>query len=485
MWALVRANRIQTASLAAAALAIAGLLGYGIGGWAPRLLFGAAGFHAETGLIGLEIAVLVWIIVTIAVWVQGDHLILAAAGARPLRKKDHPQFWNVVDEMRIAAGLEHMPQPWLVEERAMNAFATGMHPQTAGVAMTAGALARLDRDQLQGLVAHEIAKIANGDVLFLSLVSLMTGAVFARRTGRGALGRNPRYRARATQVTLSQRTARWACGSLALLAPVYAVLIAAGVVRRRVYLADACAALYTRYPKGLADALHILSGDPYSLVQANRGLATLCTVNPYWKEEGIWTPFLLRATHPPADRRVRILRRLHGAVSPGAYERAWQAETGARRRLFPKAAQGRVRAVPVRAPEAAAESPSARADARGAGDLVRRMHGFLFLACACGLRVKLPPEYPHDHVDCPRCGRQVAAPVARLAAAVTIAGAAGPSTRTREPLLEVARGDPRAWMTFRCACGSLNQVSPGFGARFHTCPACGAKIHIRRKTPVQ
>lgn len=502
MWALVRANRLQTALLVAVSLVVSVGMGYALGRIAGVML--GLGPRVEAGLIGVEAAIVIWVVITVITYFQGDALILAAAGAEPIEFKDHPQFYNVVEEMALAANLGRMPAPHVIPGQAMNAFATGIHPEHTAIAVTAGALARLGRDQLQGLVAHEIAKIAHRDVLFLSLVSLMTGAVFARATGRDAFSRNPRVARGGVNLTTGQRLARALCGSLALFAPVYAVFIAAGVVRRRVYLADAAAALYTRYPEGLASALHVMSGDPYTLVQANRGIATLCTINPYKKEMGIHTPFLLGATHPHTKDRVSILRRIHGGVSLGAYQRAWQDQTGAKGRLMPETAMKAVRPAPIRAGEDTGAAPAGAAEQwRATGDLVRRLHDYLFLGCVCGMRIKLPPAFARGHVNCPRCGQLCAVPTAALAAsAVTTAAApeAAPSLHLedRDPAREAAAREraltaapaltitrtTSGWMTFKCTCGTLNQLSPSFDAPNTVCPECKAKIAITPPAPV-
>jgi heat shock protein HtpX len=498
MWALVRANRLQTALLVAVSLAVSVVIGYVLGRLAGMAL--GVGPRVEAGLVGVEVAIVVWILITVVTSYQGDALILAAAGAEPIEFKDHPQFCNVVEEMALAANLGRTPKPFVIHEQAMNAFATGIRPESTAIAVTAGALSRLNRDQLQGLVAHEIAKIAHGDVLFLSLVSLMTGAVFSRTSRRDTFSRNPRYMRGSAPMPAGQRLARALCGSLALFAPVYAVFIAMGVVRKRVYLADAAAALYTRYPEGLAGALHVISGDPFTLVHANRGIATLCTINPFKKEMGIHTPFLLGATHPPTKTRIGILRRIHSGVSLGAYQRAWQTETGAKGRLMPEAALKAVRPLPIRAGEHASETATGSAERlRATGDLVRRLHDYLFLGCACGMRIKLPPTYPRDHVGCPRCGRLCAVPTAALltgaarAAAVEAAAvhadatlegrdtereaAARERALTAPPALVITRTTP-GWMTFKCTCGTPNQLSPSFGAPNTVCPECKAKIAI-------
>lgn len=421
MWALIRSNRHRTVLLVAASLAVMAAVGYGIGATAPRVwgwfdYLGsgrtqAPGFSPIGGLLGVEIAVVVWLAVTIITALQGDRILLAAAGARPLRKEDHPQLYNVIEEMSLAASLPRMPRPYLIDDPSMNAFATGFSPDRAAIAVTAGALARLNRDELQGVAAHETAHIANGGVLFMTIACLMSGAArgggFFSRARRATLERfTARAGGQAESISWTHRLLRGFSGLLAMLAPVYAVPVLLGVARRRDFLADACAALYTRYPEGLASALYTMSGDTRSVLQRNTGIATLYTINPYRKELGIHTPLLLAVTHAPVKQRIDILRSIHRVVSLENYERAWRRETGSRTRLLPIGFDAR-ESFPVR--EGAIAAPAA-ARAHEALDASRRLRQFAFLDCVCGMHIKLPPDYPADQILCPRCARMVRKP---------------------------------------------------------------------------
>lgn len=438
MWALIRSNRHRTVLLVAASLGVMAAAGYVIGGIAPwvwgafdQLRGGrvhAPGFSPLGGLMGVEIAVVVWLVVTVITAAQGDRILLAAAGARPLRKEDHPQLYNVIEEMSLAASLPRMPTPYLIDDPSMNAFATGFSPDRAAIAVTAGALARLNRDELQGVAAHEMAHIANGDVLFMTIACLMSGAArgggFFTRARRATIERfAARVGGKAERISWGHRLLRGFSGLLAMLAPVYAAPVLLGVARRRDYLADACAALYTRYPEGLASALYTMSGDTRSVLQRNTGIATLYTINPYRKELGIHTPLLLTVTHAPVKQRIDILRSIHRVVSIEHYERAWRRETGSRSRLVPRGV-GAGESFLVR--EGTVATPPA-ARAHESLDVSRRMRKFSFLECACGMRIKLPPDYPADQILCPRCTRMVRkpGPEGNRSAAIRIADATG------------------------------------------------------------
>lgn len=486
MWALVRLNRRYAAALIALSLLLFAAAGFTAGGcvaWlaeAWRALragsrFGG-GFNPMAGLLGIEVAVVIWIFITVITYWQGDRILLATVGARPLRKEDHPQLYNVIEEMSIAAALPRMPRPYVIDDPAMNALAAGFSPDNAAIAVTAGALARLNRDQLQGIVAHETAHIANGDVLFMTLASLMTGAARGPGwlAGQPSLRRNTvRFGGEAPSPTLGHRFLRACSGFLALLAPVYAVLVLLGTARRRDFLADACAAVYTRYPEGLASGLYVMAGDPKTLLQRNRHIATLCTLNPYRKEYGIHTPLLFASTHAPVQQRIAILRGIHVSVSYERYERAWKRTTGGKTRLFPRSAMTDAQAYPIREahPEAAQAARTQRRPVRNAGDLIRGLNDYKFLSCACGMRIKLPPWHARDHATCPRCGQDVRLPTAQPLPKAQPAVAA-------EDVAEITRPG-KVWLSFRCVCGGENQLSPFFDASRISCVHCGRGIRIR------
>jgi len=491
MWALVRLNRAHAAALAALSLSLfvaAGFIGGGCAAWVFDAWRAAttgsrmgSGFHPMAGLLGVEAAAAIWIFLTVITYLQGDRILLASAGARPLRKEDHPQLYNVVEEMSLAAALPRMPRPYVIDDPAMNALAAGFGPDNAAIAVTSGALARLNRDQLQGIIAHETAHIANGDVLFLTLASLMTGA--ARGPGWAAtapaLRRNAgRFGGEAPRLTPAHRILQACSGFLALLAPVYAVLLLFGTARRRDFLAAACAAVYTRYPEGLASGLYVMAGDVHTLLQRNRRIATLCTLNPYRKEHGIHTPLLLASTHAPVQQRIAILRGIHGAVSFERYERAWQQAAGTAARLFPRNAAVKISVYPIREAhtQTAAAAQTVRRQLRNAGDLVRGVNGYTFLTCACGMRIKLPPWHARGHVACPRCGQDVRLPSARPLPQAQAANGVKESAEIARPA--------EAWLTFRCVCGGENQLSPFFDAPRMTCTRCGRMIRIRDATGV-
>jgi heat shock protein HtpX len=137
----------------------------------------AIGGSPDAGFFGLIIATVIWLILMLISFSSGDQIFLAASRAKPVTHDVHPQLFNIVEEMKIAAGLPAMPKVYIINDPAPNAFATGRSPKTASVAVTAGLLGRLNRDELQGVIAHEISHILHRDILFVTLAGVMLGAI--------------------------------------------------------------------------------------------------------------------------------------------------------------------------------------------------------------------------------------------------------------------------------------------------------------------
>lgn len=243
---------------------------------------------------------------------SGSKALLAMSGAHEITKADDPQLFNVVEEMSIAAGLP-TPRIYLMHESALNAFATGRDPEHAAVAITTGLRQRLTRDELAGVMAHEIAHIRHHDIRLTMLVATMVGlivmaadlAMRSLRHGRVGGGRSRGKGGGAAVAILLVVVIL-----LAIVAPLLAKVIQFAVSRQREYLADAGAVELTRYPKGLADALRKLAADTEPLSVANRATAHLFIVNPILNARGRENLNSVFATHPPIEERVRRLEAL-------------------------------------------------------------------------------------------------------------------------------------------------------------------------------
>jgi heat shock protein HtpX len=397
MWEQIRSNQMKSAFL----IGILGALLLAIG-----YFLGSA--FAENGIAGLIIAAAVWGIMLLIAFFQGDNILLSVAGARKITRDDHPRLYNVVEEMKIASGLEKMPEVYIIDDPAMNAFATGRSKDRTAVTVTSGLLQNLNRDELQGVVAHEIGHIKNRDVLLMSIAGVLLGTIVilawygTRVMLFGGMG-NRRSSSRSNQ---GQAIILIVALVLMILAPIAAQLLYFAVSRKREYLADASGALYTRYPEGLASALEKLAASTKQLKNANNATAPMYTVNPFRKEGRAAAD--LTSTHPPISERIRILRAMAGA-SPADYERAY--EQVKHKKIIPRSALAAAGSVSLRAPseETGSFEPAAKIErARETSDMLLRLNRYKMVSCpSCGTKYKIPPSFTEPSIVCTRCGGTV------------------------------------------------------------------------------
>ena len=409
MWELIRANKRNSIILMAIMAMVLLILGFVIG----MAFSGSPG----GGFIGLMIATAIWVVLTLVSFSSGDQILLAASHAKPVTHDVHPQLFNVVEEMKIAAGLPAMPKVYIINDPAPNAFATGRNPQTASVAVTAGLLARLNRDELQGVVAHEISHILNRDILFVTLAGIMLGSivlvsqVFLRGMFYSSMvGSRRRYSSGSGGGGQAQIVMMVAAIVVAILAPIMAYLLYFALSRRREYLADAGAARLTRYPEGLASALEKIAGDPApQLAAANKVTAPMYIANPF-KRKGQRKLSDLTSTHPPISERVKILRNMMHGVSFKEYSNAFTEVTHAKT-VVPVAALSAKEDIAQRQAHVESTKKGRREkQMRQVGDIMRRVNQFVFLSCVCGLKMKIPPNFKGDKVKCPRCRKTLDIP---------------------------------------------------------------------------
>ncbi|MBI2868601.1 MAG: M48 family metallopeptidase [Chloroflexi bacterium] len=393
MWEQIRENRLRsillTVSMGLLLLAVGYFLGI---------------YFFESGAAGLVIALVIWLVMNLVAYFQGDSILLAVSGARRIGPDDHPRLYNIVEEMKIASGLEKLPDVYIIDDPAPNAFATGRSPQKASLAVTSGLLEMTNRDELQGVVGHEVAHIKNRDVLLMSVAGILLGTIvilawYASRmllfSGMSGGRRDSRRGGGQGQIILL------VVGLvLMILAPIAAQLLYFAISRRREYLADASSALYTRYPEGLASALEKIAGSSAQMKKANQATAPMYTVNPFRKkgrEANDWS-----STHPPISERVRILRAMGGA-SYADYARSFQQVHGGN--VMPPSALAAAGVAPLRAPSRE-EAPARLERTRETTDLVQRLEHYRIIDCGCGTRLKIPPDYKGPEVRCPACGER-------------------------------------------------------------------------------
>ena len=311
MWEQIRSNRLRSAVLVVFMGILLLLIGYVIGI-----------YFLNSALGGLFIAAIIWAIMGLIAFFQGDSILLGVSGARKISKADDPRLYDVVEEMSIASGLPKVPDVYIINDPALNAFSTGRDPNKAAVAITSGLREKLNRDELQGVMAHEIGHIKNRDVLLMAISAVMLGAIviiswYATRVlfwGGGRRDRRDSGGGAAQAIFLVLGLV------LLILAPIFAQLIYLAISRKREYLADASSALYTRYPEGLASALEKLADSETQVKAANQATAPMYIINPFGKKRAVndWM-----STHPPIAERVRILRAM-GGNSYADYEKAYE-----------------------------------------------------------------------------------------------------------------------------------------------------------------
>ena len=300
MYEQIRSNRRASWLLMGFVVALLAALGFAIG---AAVIGGPRGGIGLLGVFG--IAAIAW---SVLGYYSGDKMVLAVSGAHQVTHEDEPQLFNVVEEMTIAAGLPNVPAVYVIEEPAPNAFATGRDPQHSSIAVTRGMMQMLDREELQGVVAHEMSHIRNYDIRFATLVGILVGMIalvadfFLRFSFFGGFGRRRGGDSSGNAGAIMLVVAL----VLAILAPLAAYSVQFAISRRREYLADASGVELTRNPLGLARALSDIAGDPQPLRHANRATAHLYIANPLKKRKtkevsGVFD------THPPIQKRIGIL----------------------------------------------------------------------------------------------------------------------------------------------------------------------------------
>jgi heat shock protein HtpX len=401
MWELIRANKRNSIILMVLMAATLLVLGY---------IIGAAFAGQQAGFIGLIIAAVIWFILAMVSFSSGDQILLAASKAVPVTHNEHPQLFNIVEEMKIAAGLPAMPKIYIIPDPAPNAFATGRSPQSASVAVTAGLLGRLNRDELQGVIAHEMSHILHRDILYVTLAGIMLGSivlisqVFLRSMFYGSMGSRRRYSSGGRGGGQAQLIMLAIAIIAAILAPIMAYLLYFALSRRREYLADAGSARLTRYPEGLASALEKIAGDTSpQLAAVNKVTAPMYIVNPF-KKAGAMSLSDLTSTHPPISERIKILRGMGSGVSFKDYSDSFTQITH-RKTIVPPAALTKEDIALRQAGEEAKKELRRETQMRQVGDIMRKVNQFIFLTCLCGLKLKIPPNFKSDKVQCPRCKR--------------------------------------------------------------------------------
>lgn len=273
------------------------------------IAFVFAGALGESPLVFTGIALVFSGLMSLGSYYYSDRLVLATTGAQNITEKENPSLYHIVENLTIASGVP-MPKLYVINDSSPNAFATGRDPKNAAVAVTTGLIEKLNKAELEGVIAHELSHVKNFDTRLMAITAVLVGSIailadlFMRNLWWGGMRKRDD----------NDSDARWqlilliAGIVLAILSPIIATLIQLAVSRKREFLADASGVLLTRYPEGLASALEKISADPKSMRTASNATAHLFIVNPFKKQElSKWLMNLFN-THPPAEERIKILR---------------------------------------------------------------------------------------------------------------------------------------------------------------------------------
>jgi heat shock protein HtpX len=262
---------------------------------------------------GLVLAVVVAMGMAAVGYYSSDKIVLGISRARPVTKDEFPYLYNVVEGLAIAAGVP-APKCYVIDDTAPNAFAAGRKPETAVICVTTGILEKLNRVELEGVIAHEMSHIKNYDVRLQTLVVVMAGivALLSDWMLRSFMWGGGRRRSRDRGGSGGGEGVLVLVGlALAILSPFIATIIQLAVSRKREFLADASSAMLTRYPAGLASALRKISADTEPLEAANKATAHLYIVNPLKNLKGGGGGLnRLFSTHPPIEERIAALEKM-------------------------------------------------------------------------------------------------------------------------------------------------------------------------------
>lgn len=259
--------------------------------------------QGDTTYAGVWIAVIFSIFSTSISYFQGDKIALWTSGARPITEEENRYVYHLVENLCITSGLP-VPKIYIIDDQAINAFATGRKPELASVAITSGAIQKLKNEELEGVIAHELSHIKNYDIRFMTLVAVLVGAIsiltniFLRSGGMFRRRDNDREGGGSILMLVGI--------VLAVLSPIFAELIKLAISRRREYLADASGSLLTRFPDGLASALEKIKEDSMQMRNASTATAHLFLASPF-SGKSLSSLF---STHPPLDDRIKKLREM-------------------------------------------------------------------------------------------------------------------------------------------------------------------------------
>ena len=499
LWQIVAANKRKTVLFVLIMGIVLALLGFFVGElvdiWSG---FTSAPQQAEqtfkAGYIGLCVALAIWLGLLLTSLFGSDQLFLSLSGAKEVTHDLYPQLYNIIEEMKIASSLPRMPDIYIIDDPAPNAFAVGKSPEDSSICVTAGLLAICSRDELQGVVAHEMGHILNRDVLYMTVAATMLGAVTLIAD---SFLSSLRYAPIARYRSSSSRAGKGLINvwlivlgfCFVIFSPILSRILYFTISRSREYLADATSARLTRYPEGLASALEKIMMAPGKLTTAPKATAPFYIANPY-KQDLDDSMF---ATHPPLEQRIKILRLMSTGAAFKDYVKSYWAVTHTHKELIAASDMNLGVGVAIREPSPPTEQsePGPRVTSGKTSDIIRAMNQFVFITCECGMKMKIPPEFVRGEIQCPRCNTPHAVNVAdhqSMSAILTNTAAfsksgqpEGPKKINNDALITGHQKEtriPGVWQSFTCnSCGRIAQLSPAFKLPQFNCTRCG---HIFR-----
>lgn len=416
MWEFIRVNSRKSLLMFIILGVLLLLLGY---------IFGRVYFNPSNADFGLYTAAAVWLLLSLLSRYTGSSILLSLSGAKKINPNYFIQLYNVTEEMTIAAGLSKMPDLYIVDDDSPNAFATSTPSGNSSIVVTSSLLAMLSRDELQGVIAHEISHIANHDSQFMTFTSITLGCIsFAADVFLMSFGVN-RIGVSSSDILGYNSTFYYTVKFLVIAALLYLVsymlgaIILAGIAalfipwagkalyysvsRKREFLADASAVRLTRYPEGLASALEKLAGDTATLHSANSLSESMYIVSP--RSTASLSFFDIGSTHPSVWERIHILRSI-ARGSAKNYHDAYRATTGRSHKSFTASALLN-ETILQRAPSIdSIGEMNAVPGHREVHDSILRMKNYSFLQCGCGMKIKIPEGFGMNRprVTCPKCG---------------------------------------------------------------------------------
>lgn len=297
MYSQIESNRRRTTLLIALFIGVCAAVGY------------VYSLVTDSGATGIVLALLFSVGYTVISWFFGDKVVLASSGAKEIATREqNPYIWNLVENLAITSGIPR-PRIYLIEDAALNAFATGRDPKHASIAVTSGIVQALENEELEGVIAHELSHVKNEDIKIMLLAAVLVGAItlFGDWVFHGALFSR---RSRDSRDSDLGPIGMILGIAFLVLSPLIGQLIQLAISRQREYLADASAALLTRYPEGLARALEKIQHSGVPVARTSKATAHLWISDPTAKTSFSQKVSSLFSTHPPIEDRIKRLRGL-------------------------------------------------------------------------------------------------------------------------------------------------------------------------------